>query len=423
MKQAAKNLIIRQLNKKVRKLLKTHKITIIEVTGTVGKTSTKAAIGQVLSGSYKVHYTEDSYNTDIGIPLSLFNIKAPSRLWNVNSWRKIFKDIDTEIEAYPYNTVVLELAEDEPVMMANVQKILPPNITVVTEVTPAHMERMHNIETLLHNTWKIAARGKQIFYNADSSGLRKKAYKSGTTGYGLAHGNIKFSSISRGKNGLLKAKLHIGKETRVVSTKMLGHQNLYALLAAAAVANYLCISFADICKQLESISPVRGRMNLLPAIEKAVLIDDSYNSSPDAAIAALDTLAEMRGRKLAVLGNMNELGSHSAAEHERVGAHAAKIVDLLVVIGPDAEDYLAPAAERAGLAAENIKRFRTPYEAGHFIKGMVKKGDSVLVKGSQNGVYSEEVSSILLDPSIGAADVLVRQSPSWKRKKKKSFAS
>lgn len=422
MKQLAKNVIIRQLNKRVRKLLAKHNITLIEVTGTVGKTSTKAAIGQVLAQNRTVRYTEDSYNTDIGIPLSLFDIKAPAQLWNLNSWRKIFAQIDAQIANYPFDTVVLELAEDEPVMMSRLQKLLPPDITVITEVTPAHMERMHDIKTLLHNAWKIVARGKYIFYNADSDALRKKAYKNGTTGYGLQYGKIRFTHISRNAKGLLKAKLVIDGKNKNIQTQVTGTQNLHALLAAAAVANYLDIDFSDICKAIETISPVRGRMNLLPALNGARLIDDSYNSSPDAALAALKTLKEFKAKKIAVLGNMNELGEHSSAEHERVGKYAADIVDLLVVIGPHAEKYLAPAAEQAGLKAENIKRFRTPYEAGHYIKSIVQKGDVVLVKGSQNGVYSEEVSRILLDPKLDPSENLVRQSKDWRRKRKKAFA-
>ncbi|MFO0862328.1 MAG: UDP-N-acetylmuramoyl-tripeptide--D-alanyl-D-alanine ligase [Candidatus Saccharibacteria bacterium] len=422
MKQLAKNVIVRQLNKKVRKLLALHNITLIEVTGTVGKTSTKVAIGKVLSSQRKVRYSEDSYNTDIGIPLSLFDSKAPAQLWNLNSWRKIFAQIDAQISNYPFDTVVLELAEDEPAMMARVQKILPPDITVITEVTPAHMERMHDIKTLLHNAWKIAARGKYIFYNADSEGLRKKAYKTGTTGYGLAYGQVTFTNIRRNSQGLLKAKLLLGKNSTEIQTKMCGQQNLHALLAAASVADHLGMSFTSIVNELQTIMPVRGRMNLLPAIEGARLIDDSYNSSPDAALAALQTLSEFKTRKIAVLGNMNELGQHSPTEHERVGKAASEVVDLLVVVGPHAEKYLAPAAEQAGLAAENIKRFRTPYEAGHYIKSILQKGDVVLVKGSQNGVYSEEVSRILLDPKLDPSENLVRQSKDWRRKKKKAFA-
>ncbi len=422
MKQLAKNVIIRRLNKRVRKLLTLHNITIIEVTGTVGKTSTKSAIGQVLAKSRKVHYTEDSYNTDIGIPLSMFNIKAPGQLWNLNSWHKIFTQIDMQLDDYPYDTVVLELAEDEPAMMAQVQKILPPDISVITEVTPAHMERMHDLKTLLHNAWKIAARGKYIFYNADSDGLRKKAYKSNTLGYGLNNGKVRFTEIRRQKNGLLNAKLILGKNTKIIQTKMAGKQNLHALLAAAAVADYLQIPFSNISKSLEQIAPVNGRMNLLLALHGATLIDDSYNSSPDAVIAALDALAEFKSKKIAVLGNMNELGEHSPAEHERVGKYAASIVDLLIVVGPHAEKYLAPAAEQAGMKQDNIKRFRTPYEAGYYIKSILQKNDVILVKGSQNGVYSEEVSRILLDPSLNPTEKLVRQSKDWRRKKKKAFA-
>ena len=144
---------------------------------------------------------------------------------------------------------------------------------------------------------------------------------------------------------------------------MIGEQNLYSLLAAATVAHQLDIPFGAICFELSLVRPVVGRMNLLPAVNSAKIIDDSYNSSPDAVKAALSTLKSFAGHKIAILGSMNELGDHTDSGHQEVGEQAAKVVDLLVTVGENAGAILAPAAQRAGLDADKIKVFKTPYEA------------------------------------------------------------
>lgn len=422
MKNLAKKVIISKLNSKLRKLLANHDITIIAVTGSIGKTSTKQAIGQALESTRKVRYTEDSYNTDIGIPLSIFGQKVPNKLWDPRSWQKIFKVIDSEIEDYKYDTVVLEMADDELMMMRKVLQIIQPSISVVSAIAPVHMERLKDIETVLHDNWVIASGAKKIIYNADSELLRKKAYKKNTIGFGLKHGQVKFNKISRAKNNTLKAELQIRKHKKIIHTKMIGEQNLYALLAAGAVASELDIPFEAICFELSLVRPVNGRMNLLPAINGAKLIDDSYNSSPDAVKAALKTLDSFSGKKIAILGSMNELGDHTDAGHQKAGEDAAKIVDLLVTVGKPAGEIMAPAAKRAGLDDDKIKVFKTPYEAGHYVKNIIKKGDVVLIKGSQAGVFTEEAARILLDSKKNPSVNLVRQSKVWKKRKKKSFA-
>jgi len=422
MKQLAKKLIIARLNKKVKRLLAHNDVIIIGVTGSVGKTSTKHAIGEVLGATRKVRYSEDSYNTDIGIPLSLFGMKVPARLWDARAWQKIFKAIDEEIDNYKYDTVVLELADDELAMMKSVLKIVQLNIGVISGIAPVHMARMKDMKTVVHDNWQIAAHAKTIMYNADNQALRKKAYKTGTVGFGLKNGAVRFDKISRTKSGTLKAELCIGKNKKIIHTQMLGIQNLYSLLAAATVADKLDIPFTAICFELNLVKPVNGRMNLLPGLNNTRLIDDSYNASEESVLAALNTLEGFVGRKIAVLGSMNELGDQAAHAHQTVGERTAEVADLLVTIGTQSEEYTAPAAERAGLKPESIKVFRTPYEAGHYLKGVVKKGDVVLVKGSQDGVYSEEATRILLAPSLDPNEVLVRQSKVWKRRKKKAFA-
>lgn len=422
MKNLAKKLVVRQLNSKVKRLLETHNITIVAVTGSIGKTTTKHAIGQVLGATRKVLYSQDSYNTDIGIPLSIFGLKVPAQLWNINAWQKIYRSIDETIDRYKYDTVVIEMADDELAMMKRVLQVIHPQISVISAVAPVHMQRLQSMQTVVNDNWQIAAHANTIIYNADSEPLRKKAYKEGTIGFGLQYGNVQFKKIARNKKGHLKAELKIGKQKKIVHTQMLGRQNLYSLLAAAAVADQLDIPFQAICFELTQIQPVPGRMNLLPAQNGAQVIDDSYNASPDAVIAALDTLSEFKGRKVAILGSMNELGEHALEAHQRVGVKAAKVADMLVTVGNTAEKLMAPAAIHAGMQTEQVKMFRTPYEAGHYVKSLLQKSDTVLVKGSQDGVYTEEATRIILDPHLNPKDVLVRQSNVWKRRKKKSFA-
>lgn len=424
MKQALKKIIVRRLMRKVARLFASKKITVIAVTGTVGKTSTKVAIAQMLkSVGYKVGYTEDSYNSDIGLPLSVFGLKVPDRLGNLRDWRRIFREIDREIADFPYDVLVQEVAEDDLALMLPFVKLIKPQIGVVTGVSLAHTVRMQDLDKITADLRAITRSMGGLICNVDFKELQGKDFSPVATYATSGKADVGLTSVKRSASGTLVAKINIsGKETEV-KTRFVGRHSLSAMLAAAAVAKQLGVPVDGIAKGLLAVTPVRGRMNLLPAVNGANLIDDSYNAaSPVGVFAALDTLSEMKGKKIAVIGNMNELGSKSEVAHREVGVAAAQVADLLVVIGPDAEKYLAPAAIDAGLSRSCVKIFHTPYEAGHFLKKKIVKGDTVLVKGSQNKVFSEEVSRILLDPSLDPAEVLVRQSDFWKRKKKKAFA-
>lgn len=424
MKKILKSFVIRKLNKKVDQLLATKGLQIIIVTGSVGKSSTKIAIGQLLQAKYRVNYSEDSYNTDIGLPLGLFGLKVPSRLWSARGWDKIFRQIDQLIADYPFDVVVLEVADDERQMMESIVSRLTAKISVITGVAPVHMERMVSMEKIVADSWALGSQAEVIIYNADFKQLREKAKsQSNVSSYGIKYGDLKFRQIKRQANGLLKAELNLNSKTKIISTQHVSIIGLYSLLAAAAVGLKLGMNETEIASGLESIRPVNGRLNLLAGDHGVKLIDDSYNSSPEAAKAALSTLYEMKGRKIAVLGSMNELGDFSIEAHSQVGKAAARVVDLLVVVGREAERYLVPAAIQAGLSKSRVKVFRDPYLAGHFLKTQLKAGDVVLIKGSQDGVYTEEVTRILLLDGVNPNDVLVRQSTTWRRRKKKAFST
>lgn len=407
----------------MRQLVKSKELKIIIVTGSVGKTSAKVAIGQLLESSFKVSYSEDSYNTDIGLPLGLFGLKAPGHLWDIRAWNKVLRQIDQRIKDYPYDTVVIEVADDERSMMEPLVRQLDPQIAVVTGVAPVHMERLIDMERVVDDVWALGSMASEILYNADFAELKSRGQSlDSASGYGIDNGVIRFNQVKRSTNGFLKAELKIGRQSQIIATQFISESGLYNLLAATAVAHKMGFSFQQIVNGLPTIKPVNGRMNLLPGLKGARLIDDSYNSSPLAAIVALDVLHQFKGRHIAVLGSMNELGEYSVEAHNKVGRKSAETVDLLVVIGREAERHLAPAAIEAGLDKRAVKIFRTPYEAGHFVAGQIKASDTVLIKGSQDGVFSEEVTRILLAKNIDANQALVRQSATWRRKKKRAFA-
>ncbi len=424
MKQIVKKILVRKLTKRVSTLFNKHDLTVVAVTGTVGKTSAKVAIATVLQAAgYKVGYSEDSYNSDIGLPLSVFGLKVPDRLGNISGWRRILQEMDRMVDDFPYDVLVQEVAEDDLELMLPFMRLIKPKLCVITGVSLAHTARMQDIDKITSDIKTLIEPAQSIICNVDFVELRDASLSPAATYATQTKADVLLVATKRLPAGTLSADIALFGEKAQVKTQLVGRHSISALLAAAAVAHELGVENTQVIKSLGTVSAVKGRMNLLPAVQGARLIDDSYNAaSPIGVFAALETLSEMQGRKIAVLGNMNELGAKSEAAHREVGEAAAKIADLIIVIGPDAAKYLAPAAVDAGMDRSSVKVFRTPYEAGHFLKKKIGKGDTVLVKGSQNNVFSEEVSRIILDKSIRPQDVLVRQSSFWRRKKKKAFA-
>ena len=201
---------------------------------------------------------------------------------------------------------------------------------------------------------------------------------------------------------------------------MLGEHSLRPVAGAVAVAAKLGMAPSDIAAAVEDVVPVPGRMNVLRGIKQSMLIDDTYNSSPAAAEAALQTLYRLQApQRIALLGSMNELGEVSAAEHEKLGALCdPNLLAWVVTIGDEAEKHLAPAARQRGC---QVKSFKSAIDAGAFIRSVIEEKAIVLAKGSQGNVYAEEAIKELLH-STSDDHQLVRQSPSWMQTKMKFFS-
>jgi UDP-N-acetylmuramoyl-tripeptide--D-alanyl-D-alanine ligase len=208
---------------------------------------------------------------------------------------------------------------------------------------------------------------------------------------------------------------HNNASTLIRVNGSLGVQHVYSYAAAIAVGSIFEVKVEDAAEALREHVPPQGRMRLIRGIKDTLIIDDTYNASPIATEQSLQSLREMRGvkRKIAVLGDMLELGQYSIAEHERIGEFAAETVDLLITIGVRARGIATGALEH-GLSEKNILQYEDARQAGRELQGILEAGDVVLVKGSQ-GIRAERVvEEIMADPEE-ASELLVRQGDIWKK--------
>lgn len=418
-KKLGKAIIARVLETQVRRLRKRHDFKVVAVAGSVGKTSTKLAIANLLGQSLRVLHQAGNYNDRLTVPLVFFGQPEPN-LWNIFAWLKLIGENTAAIShPFPYDIVVIELGTDGPGQMAEFAYIKP-DITVLTAISPEHMVYFHSLDAVAAEELKVFDYSKRMLVNADDiagkylAGLEFEEYSLATN---VAHNYYAKPSGNSLSGQTLAIEFPSGKLSAKV--KYVGHQGAKFAVAAAAVADMVGISHKDIAQGLERLEAFAGRMQLLEGVKGSMLIDDTYNASPLSVKAALDVLyAHKTPQRIAILGSMNELGEHAHAAHVEVGEYCdpAKL-DMVITVGVDAERWLAPAAKRAGCT---VHSFKSPMLAGEFVAEHIKKGATVLAKGSQNGVFTEEALKTLLAHPADSTK-LVRQSASWLRIKDKQF--
>ncbi len=409
--------------------IKRYRLKVVAIVGSIGKTSTKMAVAAVLGQKYRVLVHQGNYNSEIGLPLSVFELTVPRTLFNPVAWLLKMIQAWWRSRRYKYEVLVLELGTDTPGDLAKFWRYLQPDIGVVTAVAPEHMANFPDgldevaAEELSigdHCARLIAAHDEipETYRRRYIAHLKHHTYYGQNVESGYSYRSkltAEGSQLSIKDNGSFVLQNH--------SVALLGPTAAQSLVAAWAVGQALGLTQHQLTKGLATVRPVAGRLNPLAGINDARLIDDTYNSSPQAvrealALLALSPVADA-GRRIAVLGSMNELGANAHMYHEEVGQEAAG-VDLLVTIGDLAERWLGPAAVAAGLDPTRYKPADSPYAAGAFLRTTLRAGDVVLIKGSQNGVFAEECTKLLLADPADVAQ-LVRQSPEWLQIKKRQF--
>ncbi len=429
MKNLFKNIVVAILSWEARMLLKRTKPKVIGITGSVGKTSTKDAIYAVLKGHVRVRKSEKSFNSELGVPLSVLGL--PNGWNNPILWLKnIIDGFLTAIHPSDYpDVLVLEMGVDRPGDMAKLMSWIQPDVVVLTRLpdVPVHVEYFATPEAVIAEKRVLVDALKPegvLVYNQDDEKVRRIAESIHQQAIGYSRYSLSQFTASSDKviyeKGNAKALeftlTHLDTASLMYVQGSLGVQHAYNYAAAAAVGSLFGISIEDATRALRDHLPPAGRMRLIPGIKETTVLDDTYNSSPVACERALQTLKELKGvkRRIAVLGDMLELGQYSVREHERMGELVAHTADVLITVGVRARGIARGALEH-GMSEKVIFQYEEVERAGKELQEMLHPGDMILVKGSQGIRLEKLVEEIMSEPEK-AGELLVRQSDAWKNR-------
>ena len=433
MKQIFKKIIVAVLTWEARLVLAKYKPKIVAVTGSVGKTGSKDAIYCVLSKFFFVRKSEKSFNSEIGVPLAILglpNAWSNPLLWLTNLSEGLILILFKA--RYP-QWLVLEVGADRPGDIAGIARWLRPDIVAVTRLgkTPVHIEFFESAEELFKEKRSLIKYLKpegSLVLNYDDEDVRKfsENFSGNIKYFGLETQADIFGSYYeinyKEKSGIkipagFSYKADASGLVKTVSVNgCIGRQYMYATLCALAVGLALKLDLHEMTQALSEFDPPRGRMNLISGIRDSLVIDYSYNSSPVALMEALESLKFIKssGRKIAVLGDMLELGTHTVDAHREAGEKAGQFCDILATVGLRAQN-IAMGAIEAGMKDKNIFQYENSREAGKKLKSKIAEGDIVLIKGSQ-GVRMERVVEAVMAHPENKEKILVRQDEEWKNR-------
>lgn len=353
---------------------------IVGITGSVGKTTTKELIAAVLRQRYCTLSSPENYNNEIGLPLSVLRL-------------------DAGVEWLAQEIAMYDLGE-----IALLARIARPEVGVVTNVGPTHLERLGSMERIAQAKSELLqalpAHGLALL-NGDDPRVRAMAELTPARKvlfYGLQPRNDLWADEvhTHGLDGL-SLSMHFQGEMVQATLPVLGRHSVYRVLAAAGVGLHAGLTWEQVIAGLQDRS-ARVRLFVLPGIRGTTILDDTYNASPASTVAALDLLADgvvvaprasRMGRKVAVLGGMLELGSFEQEGHRLVGRRAAETVSLLVTVGPLGR-LIAAEALACGLPESSVHAVDDNDQAVQVLKRILGEGDVVLVKGSR-GIAMENI--------------------------------
>ena len=370
--------LVERASERVRQLA----LPTVAITGSVGKTTTRTAVGAVLRQAFRVQTSEGNKNTPLGLSLTLLNA-----------------------DLTPETVLVLEMGARLAGDIRELCAAFPPTVGVVTNVRGVHLETLGSIDGVEREKSEIVralTAGGTAVLNGDDPRTRRMA-------------DVTPAQILTYGTG---ADCDVRPEHVTATLPILGDHAVYTALVATAVGRAFGMDADAVTRGLEAMEPEPGRLRRLPGRAGSVLIDDTYNASPDAAVSALGVLAAQPAEhRTAILGDMLELGDTEVEQHADVLRAALDRADRVVAVGP----IMARAADAvvaAGLPSDDRQRLATLSSSAELAAQAEallspRPGVVFLVKGSQ-GTRMERVSEALLSPDLDPADVLPRQSPQWK---------
>lgn len=349
-------------------------VRVVGVTGSVGKTVTKELTASILSRRYVTLRNEGNLNNEIGLPLTLLKVTPKTEY------------------------AVLEMGMYALGEIARLAEIARPSVGVVTNVEPVHLERLGSMERIAQAKAELVqalpADGVAIL-NGDDPRVRAMATltKARLFTYGLSPDCDLYATDveSQGLEGI-RFRLHYRGDAIHARAALLGTHSAHTALAATAVALNEGLAWQEIMAGLMDVS-AQLRLIATPAIRGALLLDDTYNASPKSTIAALNLLAELKGRRIAVLGDMLELGALEDEGHRKVARRAIEVVSRLIAVGRRGR-IIGEEALACGMSPEDVVIVENNAQAIGILSDWIQEGDIILVKGSR-GMHMEDIVQAL----------------------------
>jgi UDP-N-acetylmuramoyl-tripeptide--D-alanyl-D-alanine ligase len=353
---------------------------VIGITGSVGKTTSKELVHAVLAQRGPTLKAEGSYNNEIGLPLTLLKLRPE------------------------HQYAVLEMGMYAQGEIALLCELARPQVGVLTIIGPVHLERLGSIEAIaaakqeLVDALPAAPEGVAILNRDDARVMAMAAHTQARIfSYGLDETADLWADnlVSMGLDGI-RFSLHHGDQTlRNISVPLLGRHSVHTALRATAVGLVEGLSWEEIIIGLQGMNS-QLRLVAAPGPQGSVIIDDTYNSSSESAIAALNLLQDLDGRRIAVLGDMLELGSFTDAAHQLVGRRVRAVADKLVAVG-DLGRLIGESALQAGMPPHDVIFAEDALTAAPLVEKLIAPGDMILVKGSRGARLDKLVAALSRD--------------------------
>jgi UDP-N-acetylmuramyl pentapeptide synthase len=432
LKKLVKQYITKIITWQAMYVLKRFKPTVIAVTGNVGKTSTKDAIFYALRPYGHVRRSEKSFNSDTGVPLSILGVpngwNSPM-LWATNILHGFMLMFFTK--TYP-EYLVLEIGADHPGDISSVAAWVKPHVSVFTRFpdVPVHIEFFENVEAVIREKTSLATHTRKdgtLILNADDSKIMKLDGLDGRKTYTYSAENpsdIQIKNITyhfsetdavHGSDTTLLVKDR--GEIHLVLPHIISHGHIAGAVSGLLVVKALGFEIEDALLSLREYRTPPGRFSLLEGVNETLLIDDAYNASPTAMEHALMMLKEIpvkKGKKVAILGDMMELGVHTQSAHEKLGEEVLGVADVLIAVGSRAE-FLYKSAIKAGFNKKNAFHVFTTKEVFPILEKYMTPGSVILFKASQSVRLERVIKDVMTHPEQ-AGKLLVRQDKEWQER-------
>lgn len=414
------------------RIIKKYNPKIVAITGSVGKTSSKEAIFSILSSKYRARKNEKNYNNEIGVPLTIIGSETGGN--SVLKWLIIFiKSFLMIIFPFKFPEVlILEMGADRPGDIAYLTEFIKCDAIVITDISGSHLEYFKTIEKVAQEKWTLVKNLKEnglAVINADNKKIinlknKNKREDVNFSTFGFSEeADVQVTEVfynysdDNGKDEIkgLSFKLNYkGTSIPMRLNNILAEHSIYAALSAISIAIGFELNLVEIAEALENFSMPTGRMTLIAGIKNTSIIDDTYNSSPVSAIAAIKALKNIEApRKIAVMGDMLELGENNESGHIEVARKFLEIESGIFFAVGERMKIASEELKKHNISPERLFEFSDPMNAGRKLQEIMKPGDLILVKGSQ-GMRMEKVVEEIMNEPEKAEQLLCRQNKEWK---------